>query len=320
MRSSFALRLLLAVGVMVTTSAGQSAVAPPTLTLSEYVQVLNSSLASVRALKADPQKAEEAIRNLPSAWRVEVDGKSFEVSTESLRQELGTWQVKHEAAALDRAERHLELLRDQASASEQSPPDFSSRRLALNNILSRHEFRNVRGQSWIDRLKRRINDFLLKWIGRAISGSAIPVISDVIVYGLIVIAVLALAYWMYRSLRESTHLETIMPVVVPVSAKKWPIWMAEARAAAARAEWSDAIHLAYWGGISFLEIQGAWSPDVARTPREYLRLLPATSGHQTALRSLTVRLESVWYGMQVADEEGFRQAVAELERLGCGCN
>jgi hypothetical protein len=303
---------------MVTTSAAQSAGSP--LTLSEYVQVLNSSLASVRALKADPQKTEEAIRNLPSAWQVEVDGRSFEVSTETVHQELGTWQRNREAAALDRAERHLELLRDQASASESSPPDFSSRRLALNNILSRHEFRNVRGQSWIDRMKQRINDFLLKWIGRAISASAIPVISDIVVYGLIVVAVLSLAYWMYRSLRESARLETIMPVSVPVSAKKWPIWMAEARAAASRAEWSNAIHLAYWGGISFLEIQGAWIPDVARTPREYLRLLPATSTHQTALRSLTVRLESVWYGMRDADEEGFRQAVAELEKLGCGCN
>jgi hypothetical protein len=304
---------------MVTTLAARSAGAPP-LTLSEYVQVLDSSLASVRALKADPQKTEEAIRNLPSAWHVEVDGRSFEVSTETVRQELGAWQRKHEDAALDSAERHLELLRDQASASEQSPPDFSSRRLALNNILSRHEFHDVHGQSWIDRLKQRIKDLLLKWIGQAISASAIPVISDIVVYGLIVIAVLCLAYWMYRSLRESTRLATIMPVAVPVSAKKWPIWMAEARAAAARADWSNAIHLAYWGGISFLEIQGAWNPDVARTPREYLRLLPAASTHQTALRSLTVRLESVWYGMRVADEEGFRQAVAELERLGCGCN
>ncbi len=304
---------------MMMTLAAQSAGAPP-LTLSEYVQALNSSLASLRTLKADPQKADETIRNLPPAWQVEVDGRIFQVSTETVRQELGTYRGKHEDAALDRAQRHLELLRDQASASEESPPDISSQHLALNNILSRREFRNVRGQSWVDHLKQRINDFLFKWIGRAISASAIPVISDIVVYGLIVIAVLALAYWMYRSLRESARLETIMPVAVPVSAKKWPIWMAEARAAAARAEWRDAIHLAYWGGISFLEIQGAWSPDVARTPREYLRLLPAASPHQTALRPLTLRLESVWYGMRVADEEGFRQAVAELERLGCGPN
>ena len=100
----------MAAWVMVTTLAAQSAGPPPPLTLSEYVQVLNSSLASVRALKVDPQKTEEAIRNLPSAWQVEVDGRSFEVSTETVRQELRTWQGKHEDAALDRAERHLELL------------------------------------------------------------------------------------------------------------------------------------------------------------------------------------------------------------------
>src|ERR1700721_2390888 len=125
MRSS--LRLLLAAWVMLATSAAQSAAAPPPLSLSEYVQVLNSTLASVRALKADPQKAEEAIRYLPSAWQVEVDGRSFEVSTETVRRELGTWQGKHEDSALDRAERHLELLRDQASAAEKPPPVFSSR-------------------------------------------------------------------------------------------------------------------------------------------------------------------------------------------------
>jgi hypothetical protein len=125
---------------------------------------------------------------------------------------------------------------------------------------------------------------------------------------------------MYRSLRDGTRLETIMPVAMPVSAKEWPIWMSEARAAASRGEWRDAIHLAYWGGISFLEAGGAWRPDLARTPREYLRLLPATSAQHPTLHALTVRLEGVWYGMQTASADGFEQTLAELERLGCPCN
>ena len=137
---------------------------------------------------------------------------------------------------------------------------------------------------------------------------------------LAVCAVLGVAYWMYRSLRESANLETIMPHPVPVSAKQWPLWLQEARAAAARGDFREAVHLTYWSGISFLEAQGAWRPDSARTPREYLRLLPANSERQPALRSLTNRLELVWYGMGDVNSEVFQQSLTELEKLGCPCN
>jgi hypothetical protein len=111
----------------------------------------------------------------------------------------------------------------------------------LTSILSRSEFRGVQGPSLWGRIKQRVSDFLLHLLGRLVSSSSIPMISDILVYGLIVIAVLAVAYWLYRSLRDGTRLETIMPNVLPVSAKEWPLWLAEARAAAARGEWRDAI-------------------------------------------------------------------------------
>jgi hypothetical protein len=157
-------------------------------------------------------------------------------------------------------------------------------------------------------------------LGKIFSSSAIPMVSNILVYGLIAVAILAAAYWMYRSLRDGTRLETIMPVAMHVSAKEWSIWMSEARAAAAREQWQDAIHLAYWAGISFLEAKGSWRPDSARTPREYLRLLPASSALHPTLRALTMRLEGVWYGMQIAGADGFEQTLSELERLGCPCH
>jgi hypothetical protein len=293
---------------------------PAPLTLQQYIQVLDDSLAAVRKIKWDPQRTGDFLQSLPSAWHVEADGRSFEISTETIRRDLGAWQTKPDPAGLDPILQHLETLRYQAAAYAAPAPDFPSRRALLNNILSRSEFRNVHGQTWLDRLKQRLTDLIFRLLGRIFSSSAIPVISNILVYGLIALAVLALAYWMYRSVREGARLETIMPVAVPVSAKEWPIWMSEARAAAARGEWREAIHFAYWGGISFLEAQGAWRPDRARTPREYLRLLPSTSAHHPALRALTLRLEGVWYGMQTASADGFHETVAELERLGCPCN
>ena len=294
-----------------------SATAP--LTVQAYVRTLDTALATVREIKVDPQKAEDLAQSLPSAWLVEADGRSFEISTDTIRQDLDIWQRKRDDASLDSILRHIETLRYEAAAYETPMPDPVSRRALLKNILSRSEFRNVHGQNWLDRLKQQLTDLLIRLLGRAFSSSVIPVVSNILVYGLIVIAAFALAYWMYRSVRGGARVETIMPTAVPVSAKEWPLWLAEARAAAARGEWRDAIHLAYWGGISFLEAQGAWRPDLARTPREYLRLLPATDNHHAALRALTMRLEAIWYGMQTAGAAGFAQTIAELERLGCPC-
>ena len=318
------MRFLPAFGFVLSVCVGVAALAlaaeAQPLAIHEYISALDHSLATVHSLQSDPAKADEILRDLPSAWHVQIDGREFEVSTETLRQLLQAWQAKHDEAAFDRVVRYLELLRDEAAASDQTPPDSLPRHALLNSILSRREFRDVHGQTWIDRLKQQITDLLRKLLGQVISSSVIPAISDVLVYALIVIAVLALAYWMYRSLREGQRLETIMPTPVPISAKAWPIWLSEARAAAAKGDWNNAIHLAYWAGISFLEVQGAWQPDAARTPREYLRLLDPASERRPVLRSMTVRLETVWYGMQLADENGFKQTIVELESLGCICN
>ncbi len=319
MRSRSAFGSVLAACLAVVLIVEPSSAQQP-LTVDEYVRVLDGALASIRSLRSDPHKADEIFRNLPSAWHVDLGARQVEVSTEPVRQQLLAWQSKHDEESLDGIIKYLEFVRDQAAASQQIPPESAAHRAQLNEILSRREFRDVRGQTWIDRLKQRITDLVRTLLSRVVSSSAIPVISDVLVYALIVIAVLALAYWMYRSLREGERLETIMPTPVPVSAKAWPIWLAEARTAAGKCDWNNAIHFAYWAGISFLEAQGAWRPDVARTPREYLRLLAPTSAHRAVLRSMTTRLETVWYGMQFADESEFRQAIAELESLGCRCN
>ena len=78
-----------------------------------------------------------------------------------------------------------------------------------------------------------------------------------------------------------------------------------------------AVNLAYWGGISFLEESGMWRPDQARTPREYLRLLPADSQHRATLSTLTRQLEVTWYGNQQASPDTFSETLIHLEELGC---
>jgi hypothetical protein len=172
----------------------------------------------------------------------------------------------------------------------------------------------------LDRLKQRLVEALINLMGRIFHSSSIPTISNVLVYGLMALALLAVAYWMYRTIRNNSGVEAIVPLTLTVSSKGWKIWMKEARSAAESGNWREAIHLGYWCGISFLEAQELWRPDIARTPREYLRLLPSASEHREPLRRLTRTFELVWYGTQAADANAFSETIAQLEKLGCQFN
>jgi hypothetical protein len=176
----------------------------------------------------------------------------------------------------------------------------------------------VRGPSWLDRLKQRIAEWLLSVFGAIVGSSSFPAVASAVVYGLILLAMLVTAAWVYRALAGGPQ-----PVVagpVPVSAKEWTAWLREAREAAAAGRWRDGVRLAYWAGISSLESQRIWPPDRARTPREYLRLLPGASVHRPALSSLTGTFERVWYGNRGANADTFAETVAALQELGCQSN
>jgi Domain of unknown function (DUF4129) len=288
-----------------------------TLTPDQYRAELDRVLAASQQLQQPGPQIPELINSLPPSWRVQSDQRTFEVSTEWLRAELHGLQEKFDPQTQNRIVGDLQSLRRDLDEYEKPAPDSSKERSTLSAILARGEFRSTHGPTWWDRLKQKLIELLLRILGRSIRSSAIPVIGKVLFYGLIALAVLAVAYWVYRSIRESAEMERVVPESEVVSAKDWALWMAEAREAAQRGAWRDAIHLAYWAGISFLEASGMWRPDKARTPREYLRLLPAASEHRDTLTSLTSKFEVVWYGKHEADPQAFSETLEELARIGC---
>ena len=158
---------------------------------------------------------------------------------------------------------------------------------------------------------------MFRFLRRLFRASAIPAVGKYFVYALIGIAGLALLYLVYRSIFSEQEFEEVVPRDLPISAKEWTIWLSEARTAAARGDWRDAIHLAYWAGISFLEREGFWKPDRARTPREYLRLMSAQSEQRETLSVLTRIFELTWYAKRGASEQTFSQTLEQLEKLGC---
>ena len=290
---------------------------PANLTSAEYRSELDHLLELTAHLDQPGPQIPELINSLPSSWRVSDDHGTFDLSTEWLRDDLGALQREYDKELVTKIRDRLEEQRGDLDAYQESASNISRQRTLIAGILSRPEFRDLHGPTWSDRLKQRLTQFLMRVLGRAITSSVFSNVGKFFVYGLMVAAFLAVAYWVYRSIRTSATVETILPESLPVSARGWKVWLAEAREAAQRANWRDAIHLAYWAGIALLESQGVWRPDSARTPREYLRLMPAANEHRPTLTALTRKFELVWYGGQPADAQAFSQTLAELEKLGC---
>jgi len=287
------------------------------LTTAEYRAELDRLLSSTQQLDSSGGATPQPLRDLPQSWRITTDQREFEISTEGLLRDVRRYEKEQTFANAAAIRARLQRLRSDLDGFEKPPVDVSASRTALNSILARREFRDVQGPSWFDRLKQRLLEYILNFLGHVIRLAAIPTISKFFVYGLMGLAVAALAFIAYRSLWSSRDFDTVIPRDLPVSAKEWAIWLSEARGAAAKGEWRDAIHLAYWAGISFLERQGTWKPDRARTPREYLRLLSSSSEHRETLTALTRIFELAWYANRGASERTFSQTLEELEKLGC---
>ena len=160
-------------------------------------------------------------------------------------------------------------------------------------------------------------EHLLRFLAKLFRSSAIPTMGKYFVYGLMGLAGLGLLYVVYRSILRNPEFDDVVPKDLPVSAKEWTMWLSEAREAAAKGDWRDAVHLAYWAGISFLERQGLWKPDRARTPREYLRLISPQAEQRETLSALTSIFELTWYAKRPAGEATFSRTLEELEKLGC---
>ncbi len=287
------------------------------ITATEYRAELDQLSSVAQQLDSTRSPIPQVLEHVPQSWHVRTEHGQFEISTEGLHQDLRRYEREKDSANAAAIQVRIQSLRRDLDEYEQPSADVSSEWRDLNSILARPEFRDVHGPTWLDLLKQKVLSSVIHLLERMFRSASIPTISRFLVYGVMGLAVLGLAYFVYRSMVWGTGFEVVTPQDVPVSAKEWTVWLAEARSVAAQNEWRDAIHFAYWAGISFLEHQGAWKPDRARTPREYLKLIRNSSEQREPLTVLTRMFELVWYAKQDANDTTFSEALAALERLGC---
>jgi hypothetical protein len=309
---------LCAIGAMAIARPASAQPRVNALTYDEYVRELDSLHDAIAALREDDVAGSgQVAASVASTWYVADGDRTWHVSMSWVRDALTAWRAKPVAADRARLVAGVAALRAQAGGYRAAPAPGPDARAALADVLASPEFRAVHDPSWLDRLRQRVLRWLVDLLGAILGSSAMPTLTNLAVYVLIAAAIAVIAVSVYRSLRRSAHDETVALDLEFTPVRPWSDWLAEARAAAARGDTRAAVRAVYWCAITFLETQGAWRADPSRTPREYVRLLAASSAHTPALRGLTRLLEQVWYGSVEADDTRYAEALEHLKSLGC---
>ena len=273
-------------------------------------------------LEAKPTKNEIAILrdSLPRAWTVVTPERTYSISSEPLRNQL---------TALSNEKALIWVHRLSAEVQTQAAPDskgIAAQRAELDRILARSEFASVRPPSAWTLFKRRFYLWLARLLGRLFGGLVqYPITGQILFWCVIVVAVGCIALWLFRFVTRRDQVESLRPSVAPAVARSWQEWLRAAREAASRGDFREAVHRAYWAGITRLEDAGIVPKDRTRTPREYLRYVtepqPGEFSSRVSYRepvaALTSRLEQVWYANRGARAEDFDESLRYLEALGC---
>ena len=272
-------------------------------------------------LNKKPSKNEMlALRDaIPRRWKVSTPEGSFSISSEPLRNQLTSLSSEKAQAWVNHLEQEVEFSAQPVSGSPNA-------REELVHILARSEFAAVKPPSAWDLFRQRlaawVENILLKLLGGA---SKHPLGGQILFWFLIVAAVGIAAMWVFRFFASRDRVNVLAPSADVIAVRTWQEWIREAREAASRGDFREAVHSAYWAGIARLEDLGVVPKDRTKTPREYLQLVvEPTEGklatapvHREPLAALTKELEKIWYANRGAGLEDFRESLRNLEALGC---
>lgn len=272
-------------------------------------------------LKKKPSKNEmAALRDsLPKRWTVTTPEGSFSISSEPLRNQLTSLSSEKAQDWVNHLEKEVEL-------SAQPVPGSSNAREELDHILARSEFGAVRPPSAWELFRQRLYAWIERMLLRLFGGVARhPIGGQILFWLLIVAAVGAVAVWVFRFIASRDRGSALAPSTDVIAVRTWQEWIREAREAANRGDFREAVHSAYWAGIARLEDLGVVPKDRTKTPREYLKvvdepadgLLAPEPVHREPLAALTKGLERIWYANRGAGLEDFRESLRHLEALGC---
>jgi Domain of unknown function (DUF4129) len=312
--------LLLALAIVRPFAASADEVARPAKSsdLDGFVHDLDDLTATIKA--SDAAGARAIAASLPPAWRVRHGNEEFIVATDWIAGPLrqGAAHPQDWTKARDALLARINVMYEQATdlhdaedtADPASTPDAARR--ALHEVLARPEFKQGAGARPGEDLRSRILRWVASFLGRLpISNNATVVFSKVFAW---IVALGAIAALVTYLLRVRFPQRTLTPLAIEAPRPTSAHWIARAYAALRAGDAREALHCGYHAVLFRLEEQGVWRVDESRTPREYVRLLPATDARRAAFVDLTRHFEQTWYGSRVADGSGLP---SQLEAFGC---
>jgi hypothetical protein len=286
--------------------------------LQSYIAELERWSALASRLEDHPEQAGALRKQLPDSWLVVVEEQRFSVSTRPLGEALDRMVRDPGTAARSAQEisgRVERLLEDARATYRTSKRNYSPERSMLDQILKQREFRYVQEDADSETFWDQLLDRLWRWVAGLLDRAGThPKVTNLLRWGIVILLGLILLGWLAQALTQVSY-QRSPALAGDARAAPGRDLAQEARSAAARGEYREAIRLIYGAAVLSLGEAGAWQVDRSRTHREYVRLLPADSARRPHLMALTDCFERVWYGRARASDSDYEAALAQLESL-----
>lgn len=272
---------------------------------------------AARISTATPEEAASLSVALPSDWTVEIGDDRVDVSAVWLRDRLHTARLEPatwHAARADLVQRLAAIEREASALGTASTVDPSASRASLEQVLARPEFRQLSHETAIARLRGRVAEWFRRlWL--QLGGDRLGFRQTARVFAWIVslAALGVLVAWIVRTLQRSAATGRFV-VPAPISRPSAMMW---ARQALAATDPREAVRCFYRAAICRLEDEGVWRLDDARTPREYIRMLPREHTRRPIVSDVARRFEEVFFGGRDATDEDRAALARRLKDLGC---
>jgi hypothetical protein len=294
------------------------------LDLDQYTSQLDQYEQAIQDSATNPASLRSLHASLPPRWLVNARGQQFAVSTDWLSESLGRIEQggnRNRDVAAQTAQK-LQLMKESARelATQDSAANSGAIHSQLDAILNSREFRDTAPRpptAW-DRLRARIQRWWNRLLDRIFSRLHLGTTSrSAIAWTVIAAVALLLLFWAVRYTLGGSDSTGIDFSGAGIAGLDWHQWLGRAREAAERGDYRQAVHAAYWTGVTRLEETKLVPQDESQTPREILRLLRREQSEYAPLARLTTNFELVWYGHRDATVAEWQDALQQLDRIGC---
>lgn len=290
---------------------------PGALAPSEFAAQMDRLATTISS--TDASSASSLSSTIPTSERVASGADSYDVPLGWVRDGLKTADTDRARWPRVRQElvTQLRVLGREADALDRTPRLGLPARDTLASVLSQASFRRLRKASWQAALRQRIEEWLADlWqrsLGRRLGQRRL---AEIAAWGASGAAILVLLVWLARLARRQ-RIEQPVTVGSIHAATPGRVLGLEAASLLRAGRLREGARAAYRAGVRRLEQEGAFRADAAKTPREYVHLLPRSHRRRAPLSALTSAFERIWYGDRPPAADESTQLLAILQELEC---